>query len=384
MKRIIEKISILSLSLMLVSTFAVSPALPQMMKEFACQGISAAQVEFLMTIPSLTIMLTLLANGFIVKFFSERAIVVTGLLAMAIGGSMPIVFASYPLMVVARIILGLGIGLINARAINIIGYYYQGKERIQMLGLRGSTEVLGSAGLTMIVGWLTGYGWQAAFLIYLLALVILGLFLAFVPSHHEEQATDTVEAPKVTKPLWKMGLALAFLAFFVINVNTFITIRIPIIVDQAGLGTAVQASWVLSLMQLMGIVSGTVFGQLMGRFKGWLLSLSYLIFGLAVLVVAYSANLFVLAIGAMCSGFFYSLVLAIVFSRVTEQTPPPLLNTLMTVVLLGCNIGGASASVLPNFLEKLNPSKTGAFGIYAITCLVIGAYLLFRQWKKLK
>ncbi|CRH91920.1 Major Facilitator Superfamily [Chlamydia trachomatis] len=170
-----------------------------------------------------------------------------------------------------------------------------------MLGLRGSTEFLGSTGLTMIVGWLTGYGWQAAFLIYLLVLVILGLFLAFVPSHHEEQATDTVEAPKVTKPLWKMGLALAF---FVINVNTFITIRIPIIVDQAGLGTAVQASWVLSLMQLMGIVSGTVFGQLMGRFKGWLLSLSYLIFGLAVLVVAYSANLFVLAIGAMCSGFF--------------------------------------------------------------------------------
>ncbi len=34
MKQIIEKISILSLSLMLVSTFAVSPALPQMIDYF--------------------------------------------------------------------------------------------------------------------------------------------------------------------------------------------------------------------------------------------------------------------------------------------------------------------------------------------------------------
>ena len=38
MKQIIEKISILSLSLMLVSTFAISPALPQMVDHFGQQG----------------------------------------------------------------------------------------------------------------------------------------------------------------------------------------------------------------------------------------------------------------------------------------------------------------------------------------------------------
>ena len=41
----IEKISILSLSLMLVSTFAISPALPQMITYFGRQGYTTSQVE---------------------------------------------------------------------------------------------------------------------------------------------------------------------------------------------------------------------------------------------------------------------------------------------------------------------------------------------------
>ncbi len=64
MKHLLEKISILALSTMLVSTFAVSPAIPQMIVHFAGQGISQGQVEFLMTITSFAIMISLLANPY--------------------------------------------------------------------------------------------------------------------------------------------------------------------------------------------------------------------------------------------------------------------------------------------------------------------------------
>ncbi len=153
---------------MLVSTFAVSPAIPQMIEYFAQQGIAAAQVENLITVTSFAIMVTLLANGLVVRFLSERNIIIAGLLLMAIGGALPMFLTAYPLILLARILLGLGIGLINARAINIIGNFFTGQERVQMMGLRGSAEVLGSAGLTLLVGWLTQFGWQPAFLVYLL------------------------------------------------------------------------------------------------------------------------------------------------------------------------------------------------------------------------
>ena len=384
MKRILEKMSLLALSTMLVSTFAVSPAIPQMMEHFAKEGIVASQVENLITVTSLAIMVSLLMNGLIIRFLSERLIIILGLLLMAVGGALPAILSAFPLIFLARILLGLGIGLINARAINIIGQFFTGKERVQMMGLRGSAEVLGSASLTLLVGWLTQFGWQPAFMVYLFALVILILFLLFVPreefvAHSERKDEENLPKVKLDKAMWKMGLYLAFLAFFVINVNTFLTIRIPQIVLEKGIGTAQEASLILSLMQVMGILAGTLFSFLVGRLKGWLLAVSYIVFGVAIVGIAFASNLWVLGLGGMVSGFFYSIILTIVFSQVTERTPKALLNTVMTIVLMGCNIGGASSALLPTYLEKLNPTATGAFGIYAVGCALISAGLIYQQ-----
>ncbi|WP_156009108.1 MFS transporter [Streptococcus ruminantium] len=384
MKRILEKMSLLALSTMLVSTFAVSPAIPQMIEHFAKEGISAGQVENLVTITSFAIMVTLLLNGFIVRILSERAIIIIGLLLMATGGSMPVLFSAFPLVFLARILLGLGIGLINARAINIIGTFFAGKERVQMMGLRGSAEVLGSAGLTLLVGWLIQFGWQRAFMVYLFAMVILALFVLFVPqeefaAHSEIKLEEPGTKIKLDRYMWKLGIILAFLAFFVINVNTFLTIRIPQIVLEKGIGTAQQASLILSLMQVMGIVAGTLFGFLMGRLKGWLLAVSYAIYGLAVIGITVAGSLWLLGLGSMISGFFYSIILTIVFSQVADRVPKSLLNTVMTIVLMGCCTGGATSAILPIYLEKLNPTTTGAFGIYAIGCALISASLFYKQ-----
>ncbi|WP_155962401.1 MFS transporter [Streptococcus ruminantium] len=384
MKRILEKMSLLALSTMLVSTFAVSPAIPQMIEHFAKEGISAGQVENLVTITSFAIMVTLLLNGFIVRILSERAIIIIGLLLMATGGSMPVLFSAFPLVFLARILLGLGIGLINARAINIIGTFFTGKERVQMMGLRGSAEVLGSAGLTLLVGWLIQFGWQRAFMVYLFAMVILALFVLFVPQEEfaarsEIKLEESGTKIKLDRYMWQLGIILAFLAFFVINVNTFLTIRIPQIVLEKGIGTAQQASLILSLMQVMGIVAGTLFGFLMGRLKGWLLAVSYAIYGLAVIGITVAGSLWLLGLGSMISGFFYSIILTIVFSQVADRVPKSLLNTVMTIVLMGCCTGGATSAILPIYLEKLNPTTTGAFGIYAIGCALISASLFYKQ-----
>ena len=205
MKRILEKASLLALSTMLVSTFAVSPAIPQMIDHFAREGIAASQVENLITVTSFAIMAALLMNSLIVRFISERNIIILGLLLLAIGGSMPMFLSAFPMIFLARILLGLGIGLINARAINIIGNFFTGQERVQMMGLRGSAEVLGSAGLTLLVGWLTQFGWQPAFMVYLFALVVLALFLLFVPQEefvaHSELKNDSGSKVKLDKKM---------------------------------------------------------------------------------------------------------------------------------------------------------------------------------------
>ena len=61
MKRTMEKISILSLSLLLISTYAVSAVLPAMLEHFSDH--SRTEVEQLIPITSFAIMIVILLNG---------------------------------------------------------------------------------------------------------------------------------------------------------------------------------------------------------------------------------------------------------------------------------------------------------------------------------
>lgn len=137
MTRILEKMSLLGLSLLLISAFSISTALPPML-DYYSPTFSAAQVELLVSVPSFSVVAMLLLNSFIDKWLSDRQLIVTGLLLLSSAGIFPFFVQAYPLVLLSRIAFGMGIGLINAKAIAIISQRYQGKERVQMLGIRGS------------------------------------------------------------------------------------------------------------------------------------------------------------------------------------------------------------------------------------------------------
>lgn len=379
MKALLEKLSLLSLSLMLVSTFSTSTALPQMISTFQQQGYAASQVEMLFSISSFAIMGMLVINPFLDRFLSERSSIILGLSFIAFGGSLPVVGKTYALVVVSRVLLGMGIGLINARAISIISENYQGNERAQMLGFRGSFEVLGNAFLTALVGFLVPLGWSWAFIVYLFALPILLFYLLFAPKRAvvAEVASQKTSA-KFTKKDIVYIVGLSLLAGFVININSANSLRIPVIVDQLHLGSPRQASLILSGMMLMGILSGICFEGLLARFKKQLIIVSLLPFALGVFMLGVAHNLWLMLIGTMLSGFWYSIVVTSVFSNVSNKISPQLIGHATTLVLLFCNFGGASAAIVLSLFSKINPQPGFAFVIYAIISLIISLILMFK------
>ena len=377
MKAFLEKLSLLSLSLMLVSTFSTSTALPQMIATFQQQGYAANQVEMLFSISSFAIMGMLVINPFLDRFLSERSSIILGLSCIAFGGSLPVVGKTYALVVVSRVLLGMGIGLINARAISIISENYQGNERAQMLGFRGSFEVLGNAFLTALVGFLVPLGWS--FIVYLFALPILLFYLLFAPKRAvvAEVASQKTSA-KFTKKDIVYIVGLSLLAGFVININSANSLRIPVIVDQLHLGSPRQASLILSGMMLMGILSGICFEGLLARFKKQLIIVSLIPFALGLFMLGVAHNLWLMLIGAMLSGFWYSIVVTSVFSNVSNKISPQLIGHATTLVLLFCNFGGASAAIVLSLFSKINPQPGFAFVIYAIISLIISLVLMFK------
>lgn len=380
-KSLIEKISLLSLSLMMVSPFAVSPALPKMIAYYQAQGYQAQSVEILFSLSSFAILGVLLIMPFLNRFLSERTTVVVGLLLLAGGGSFPVLNQAYPLVFGSRILLGLGIGLINARAINIISERFSGKERITMLGYRGSAEVLGSAFLTFLAGYMIPFGWSLAYLIYGFGFVILALYLLFVPPMISPQApVASQERQNLSlKQLWQI-LGLAGYAGFVILVNTSNTLRIPQVIDQGQMGSATQASLILSLMMLMGILAGISFGPLLMLLKDRLMAWVAFVLGLGMLVLWQGDNLFLVAIGALSTGFVYSIGVTYVFHALSERIPSHQLTSATTLVLIGCNLGGGGAALVLQLLSHLSSDLKAAYLIFALANLGLATGLAGYIW----
>ena len=370
MKQFLEKVSILSLSLVLITSFSISSALPAMFDYY--QGYSTGQVELLVSLPSFGIMAMLLLNGVLERIFPERLQLTLGLLVLSISGTAPFWYQGYYFVFATRLLFGLGVGMLNAKAISIISERYYGKTRIQMLGFRGSAEVVGASILTLTVGQLLNFGWTATFLAYAAGLVVLVLFLSFVPYGKSElQVTKqkTEEAVRLTRSMKQLIFFLAIGAAVIVCTNTAITFRIPSLMIEAGFGDAQLSSLVLSAMQLIGILAGISFSFLISAFKEKLLLVAGVTFGIGQIIIALSPSLWVMVAGSVLGGFAYSIALTTVFQLISERIPAKLLNKATSYAVLGCSFG---ASLTPFVLSGISLVTIDG----RMTFIILGAWMI--------
>ena len=384
MTRILEKMSLLGLSLLLISAFSISTALPPML-DYYSPTFSAAQVELLVSVPSFSVVAMLLLNSFIDKWLSDRQLIVTGLLLLSSAGIFPFFVQAYPLVLLSRIAFGMGIGLINAKAIAIISQRFQGKERVQMLGIRGSMELIGGASCSLLVGQLLKIHWTFAFLIYGFGFVILIMYLLFVPSMEQVEKKQITKRKQVlNKKDLGMILGMALLAGFVICINSSISLRVPLFQVAGKTIESGQSALVLSLEQGIGIVAGLSFASLIGHFKNRLLLIVMFLLAVCLFGMSVASNLPILILSSVGVGFFYSIILTIIFNRLSESIARNLLNKATAYVLLGCNLGSAISPYVLKLLALISPSFSWIFLAYAIVCflLFLGFFLNAKMAKK--
>ncbi len=355
------------------------------MLDYYSPSFSAAQVELLVSVPSFSVVAMLLLNSFIDKWLSDRQLIVTGLLLLSSAGIFPFFVQAYPLVLLSRIAFGMGIGLINAKAIAIISQRYQGKERVQMLGIRGSMELIGGASCSLLVGQLLKIHWTFAFLIYGFGFVILIMYLLFVPTMEQVEKKQITKRKQVlNKKDLGMIIGMALLAGFVICINSSISLRVPLFQVAGKTIESGQSALVLSLEQGIGIVAGLSFASLIGHFKNRLLPIVMFLLAVCLFGMSVASNLPILILSSVGVGFFYSTVLTIIFNRLSESIDRNLLNKATAYVLLGCNLGSAISPYVLKLLALISPSFSWIFLAYAIVSflLFLGFFLNAKMTKK--
>lgn len=371
MKRFMEKASILALSLVLTTAFSISSSLPAMFQYY--KNYSSSQVELLVSLPSIGIMSLLMFNSVLERFVSERFMIILGLILYSICGLIPFFNQSYNLVFASRFVFGLGLGMMNPRAIAIISERFQGRERVQMLGYRGSAEVVGMALLTLAVGQLLHFGWTTTFLIYTVGFIVLALYLMFVPyeKNESDKHKHLKSVRKMTRKQIHLSIFLAFIAGMIVCANVAITLRIPSLVLQAEIGNAETASWILSCMQLVGILAGVSFASLVSVLKNRLLTVTGIVFGLSQVMIGFSSQIWLLSLSALLAGFAYSVSLTAVFHIVSEKIPTHLVNRATAIVVLGCSSGASVSTFVLSLIGIISSTPTFIFSVLGVLMMGI-------------
>lgn len=409
-KRTLEKVSILSLSLILISTYSVSSVIPMMTEHFS--EYSRTDVEQLVSIPSFAIMIMIMLNTRLSEILSERFSIVLGMLLIAAAGTVPVFVQQYGLFFVSRILMGVGIGLVNAHALHMINERYEGEERAALLGYRAAAEGLGNAVLTLIAGWLLGFGWKYAFLIYVASLPILLLYLCFVPKKtsgekrkpadgegSKETAGRSLETFETAESAEKekmqrldghrsyLGILLSgmLLGALAICINSANTLRIPGMMLEKGIGTEAQSSVVLSIMMATSIAGGVIFGKLNHLLKEKMIAVCMLGYAAGMILMAGAHTIWLLGIGAMLAGAAQNLMVTALFNNVSNTLPQERVKTGTTFVLVGCNLGSSCSALLLKVIGMLSQKQTVSFVVYAVILVLLAAWMLGRaQLKKRK
>lgn len=397
----LEIIGVLSLSFILTSAMSVSGCIPAMIEEFS--SYSRSSVELLLSVPAFAMMTMIALSPVIAKYVPERSIVAMGLLIFAAAGLIPVFVRSYPFIFVSRIVFGLGTGLVNAKAITMVGERFTGELQQKLQGIRCSMETLGQTAMTLIAGQLLVFGWNYSFLIYAVAFVILILFLLFVPerkndaSEHaasKKKSEDSVESNaalendkkgKLTKKELPFILGNALLGYLMVSTNVSLSLRIPSYMLETGMGTAVDGATVMGISTFAGFLAGIVFGSMAKKLKDKLLPVSLSV-GAAGLFIILFANRFVfVAFGAALTGFCVTCCTSKVFGSLPERLPTNTLATANAAVLVGCNLGSFTAPFVLGAINMVSPDLKAGFVTYGavyimlIICMAVKLMVLKRN-----
>lgn len=373
-----SKFAVLSPSLVLTSAYAITGILPQLK---AGLGLSQSQAEYLVTIPSIVVLIMVVVSPWLQRWLkrTDKQMIMAGLVIIGLAGMAPLLFHQYRQLVVARIFLGLGIGLYNAQAISIIADWYAGKTLSLMLGWHAAFEELGQAlsvslaSLLMLMG-----GWQISFAAYALAWLVLLLFATKVPdqplesNEKTDQATGHAKLGRISPRVYLlMIMSFLILIAYVAMENRFAALAVYLNgPDYTGSGKF------LSLMLVGSTIGGLIYGQLHDLLGDKIVYLSLGMLAIANLLFFFGARHFpLLALAVMMQGFPLQLISPWMFNQVGAIVTPQQRSIANSIVLVGFNLGAFISPSISQLINHWGNRPTTGLGL-ATPFLAYGVMLI--------
>ena len=369
-----QKIAILSISLILTSNSIISGSLVYIQEAF---NLTRNEAEFIISLSSLAVMIFIFLAEYLAIFIGIKNTVLLGLLLVGFSGIIPLVFRTYPSIIISRFFLGAGLGLFNGHSANYINLlYHDNNERTKLHGLRNAFEFIGQIILFTLAGILVKFDYMYTFSLYTSAFLIFIFFKI------------NVEDVKIEKEKAKINfdsnifLFIIFAMLMILN-GTAMLMRFPFVASQSR-GIDVNVSFYLNFVPIVGMISAFLFTPINLKLRE-----KTIFFGLGFFILA---NFFIVNFENNLLGFLFSILLLTfgqsmcmpyIFAEVPRFVKGHSSRIATNLIFIGCNVGVFLAPFFMKSMDKLinTNSLSKGFGSFVIIYFIFVG-IFFRRNKK--
>lgn len=368
------KPTILSLSLLTVmSGAAVAPALARIAAAFPT--VNPTSIKLILTLPAVFIIIFSLLSGWMSTRIAKRHLLILGLTVYLLGGLGGGLATRFEFLLVARAVLGIGVGLIMPLATGLIADFYQGEERGKLMGYSTAASNLGGIIATLTSGLLAAYSWRCSFAVYGVGFAVLALVLFFLPTPQTEDR-PAARSSKLSRAVygWAASAFLLMLAFYAIPVN------LAIFLDENSLGGASSSGVALAVVTASGFIAGLSFASVKTALRGFLPILLFALLSLGYFLLGQASDFFVVLLAASVMGLGFGWTMPLLFIGATKAGGDGLGVPTMALVTSMIFLGQFMSPLILDFVGSLcgDPSPRFAFVILAVVFAILFASALCR------
>ena len=341
-------------------------------------GVDAGSASYLSTIVSLTQIVSALICGLIAgKLVSRKLLLSIAVTGMAVFGVMPVFFspAAVPfwVLMVDRAIFGLFLGFLQPIIFAFVANVFSDEnKRANGYGIGNVAFNVGAVFASSVGGICVGIGWNTAFWLYAIGLVVLVFVIVFYKEPLVKMDDESKSEKARITPLAWFYTSIIFVAM--VLDYPFFTVFISALIDH-GVCDGVMGGQLLSLFTLVGIVVAAIFGLLFKNLRMKTLPVACLLcaIGLAVIFlgIAVTKSLPVVVVGVCIIAFGHMAITAGVPHYVSITCTPAVASAALAYTAMAMNLGGFVSSPYVQLVTSIEGS-----GDYAVVFLVSAVLML--------
>ena len=290
-------IAIMTLSMFLLSYMALTPIVANIYNSFPNEKLE--NIQMIVTLIPLFSVITMFLCNPLSKKISMKNIGIIGLLLITIGGAFTYIFHKFIWQIyLSSILLGLGIGLVNVISSAMISYYFNGEEKMKVMGYQSIFVSIGGTLFSYFSGLLAQISWPHSYLCFFLAPIVIIINIAYLPNDKLKSKTDSKE--KLPKRIYL--LAIISVLFF-ISINVFNT-SVAILLENLGYKSDISGM-VTAIYTLIGLIAGFTLNKIVKIFKTNTLTFACFLATIGFFLIA-TQNIILIFIGSAFLGFAFA------------------------------------------------------------------------------